>query len=529
MFRPFLRSVRTAASLVAGAALALAANAADFDVRAYGAKGDGKSIDTDAINRAIDAAAAAGGGRVVFSAGDYLSYTVRLKSHVTLQLDPGSTLIGAEPAKDGSAGYDAPEPNPFGKFQDFGHSHWRNSLIWGEGLTDIGITGSGRIYGRGLRRGDERRREDPAAKAPTGVAVAPDVLPLGIGNKAIALKNCRNVVLRDFTIQHGGHFGILATGTDNMTIDNLVMDTNRDGIDVDACRNVRISNCVINSPNDDGICLKSSYALGVIRACENITIINCQVSGYDEGTLLDGTRTRKKDHGERGATGRIKLGTESNGGFKNIAISNCTFDYCRGLAIEEVDGGALEDVVVDNLVMRDIVNAPIFIRLGDRARGPDKPPVSGLRRVTISNVVASNVAPEHGVLILGLRDYPLEDISLNNILIEYKGGGTAEQSRREVPELEKSYPDPKTFGTIPAYGMFIRHARGVRIDGIDLRYKTPEQRPAAALVNVHRVDLSRVRLQAPSSGPRFALKEVEALSSLRVDGLADVSTTAVDR
>jgi polygalacturonase len=339
-----------------------------FDVRAYGAKGDGVTLDTTAINSAIEAAAAAGGGTVHFPAGSYLSFSVRLKSNITLYLDSGATLEAARPPADLSAGYDAPEPTagPPGtdQYEDFGHAHWHNSLIWGENLENVAILGPGRIFGKGLSRGASNRFDltpeerasgvkidnalPPAAKeAIAAVKPGPfgypgkDTLPAGVGNKAIALKNCRNVIFRDFTIQHGGHFAILGTGVDNWTIDNLKIDTNRDGMDIDACQNVRVSNCSVNSPNDDAICPKSSYGLGYARATENVTITNCYVSGFDEGTLLDGTKKRRDAHiFGHGPTGRIKCGTESNGGFRNITISNCVFEYCRGLALESVSNTA---------------------------------------------------------------------------------------------------------------------------------------------------------------------------------------------
>ena len=158
-------------------------------------------------------------------------------------------------------------------YEDFGHRHWHNSLIWGENLHDISIIGSGMIWGKGLERSN--KGED-------------DKRP----NKSISLYLCRNVIIRDISMLHAGWFGILATGVDNLTIDNVKMDTNRDGMDIDCCQNVRISNCSINSPNDDGICLKSSYGLGFARATENVTITNCQVSGFDEGSFLDGTYKR---------------------------------------------------------------------------------------------------------------------------------------------------------------------------------------------------------------------------------------------
>ena len=506
------------------------------DVRHYGAVGDGQAIDSDAINRAIDAAAEAGGGLVLLPAGQYLSYTIRLRSHVTLQIGPGATLIAADPPPPGvPGGYDAPEPNPHNHYQDFGHSHFRNSLIVGENLESIAILGPGRIYGRGLSRGngplpaaplgsppppaidgllpdvlvaDGEFDFDPTPQpgyepGPFGHPLPRDVLPAGSANKAIALKSCRNVSLRDFTILHGGHFGILATEVDNLTIDNLLIDTNRDGIDIDACSNVRIVNCSVNSPWDDAICLKSSHALGRARLTENVTIANCLVSGYDEGTLLDGTRqrtwqTRGRPHG------RIKLGTESGGGFRNIAIANCIFENCRGIALEQVDGGILEDIVISNIAMRDVVNAPIFIRLGARLRSPDASGPGTVRRILIENISASNVSRDHGIIIAGLRGHPIEDVVLSNLQFHYQGGGTAEQAARVVPAMEKDYPDPYNFGTMPAWGLFARHVKNLRLRDVDLRLLAPDARPA-----LHLEDIDGLRVHATTAlpdGPHPAIR-----------------------
>src|SRR5579859_3628437 len=322
-----------------------------FNVRDFGAKGDGREVDTRAINQAIRAAAAAGGGTVFLPAGTYLCYSIHLMSHVRLQLASGTVLLAADPP-----GYDLAEDNkPWEEYQDFGHSHWHNSLIWGEGLENVSICGPGLIWGKGISRGEF---QGPITTLP------------GVANKAIALKNCHDVILRDFSILHGGHLGILTTGVDNLTIDNVKIDTNRAGIDMDCCRNVRVSNCSINAPWDDAICLKSSFALGHPRAAEMITISDCMVSGsFEEGTLLDGTFQRFAANADIDRNGRIKFGTESNGGFKNVTITNCIFDGCFGLAILRVDGAVIEDVSVSNITMRDTVASPIFIRLGSRMRG----------------------------------------------------------------------------------------------------------------------------------------------------------------
>ena len=495
--------------------------ASAFDVRKFGAKGDGKALDSPAINKAIDAAAAAGGGTVVFPAGTYRSFSIRLKSNVALYLDQGSTILAAHP-NDGDGKYDLPEPNPADQYQDFGHSHWHNSLIWGENLQNVSILGPGRIWGKGLvRSGNQSRtkeqndvldKQGPDPKSgPFGYPSARDAVESGWGNKSIALKLCRNVIIRDISILQGGHFGILATGVDNLTIDNVKIDTNRDGINVDSCKNVRISNATINSPFDDGICLKSSLGLGYARATENVTITNCQLSGYDVGTLLDGTYKRefRNANGTFSPTGRIKFGTESNGGFKNVTISNCVFDYSRGLALEAVDGALLEDVTISNITMRDISNSPIFLRLGSRNRGPKETTQTGaMRRVLISNVVVYNADPKYSSIISGIPGYLIEDVRLHNIRVYAKGGGTKEQAALEPPEREVIYPEPSMFGELPSYGFFIRHIKGLQMRDVEVSYLSPDLRPAFVLNNVSGAEFINVKAQREADVPAFVLKNV---------------------
>ena len=505
---------------------ALHLQAAVFDVTAFGAKGDGKTPNRDAIHRAIETAAAAGGGTVYFPAGTYVTGSIQLRSNITLQFEPGATL---EASADKTA-YDQAEANQWTQFQDFGHSHWHNSLIWGEALENISIIGPGLISGKALGRGDAR----------------------GIGDKAIALKLCHNVTLRDFSILNGGHFGILATGVDNLTIDNLKIDTNRDGIDVDGSRNVRISNSSVNSPNDDAIVLKADFSLGLARPVENVTIVNCLVSGYDIGSLLDGTFKRGvvKAPDRDGPTGRIKIGTETNGDFKNITISNVVFDRSRGLALESVDGAHIEDVAISNITMRDVSNAPIFIRLGSRMRAPEGTAIGSIRRVTISNVVVSGADPRYGSIITGIPGHDIEDVKLSGIRILYRGGLTLDDVAKQpadkvntfffrggvpprepyaTPEREKEYPEPSMFGMIPAYGFFIRHAKGIHMSDVNIGTMTEDRRPAFVLEDVKGIEFSHVQAQKAPSIPTFVLMNVEDLSMDHCAPVADTQAAKITR
>jgi polygalacturonase len=497
---------------------ATATNIAVFNVRTFGAVGDGKAIDTPAVNRAIEAAAAAGGGTVWFPTGTYACYSIHLKSNVALHLEQGATILAADTPLEGTTtgGYDAAEPNEAAHdYQDFGHTHWHNSLLWGEDLHDIAITGRGMIWGKGLSRGSGR--ETPKAESP------------GVGNKAIALKNCRNVLLRDFAILKGGHFGVLATGVDNFTIDNLTIDTNRDGIDIDCCRNVRVSNVTVNSPWDDAICPKSSFGLGYARATENVTITNCYVTGiYELGTLLDGTFKKFAPDFRVPRTGRIKFGTESNGGFKNITVSNCIFEGCNGIALEAVDGALLEDVTFTGITMRDISAAPIFMRLGSRMRGPQGVPIGGLRRVTLSNIVSYNSASKLCAILCGIPGHLIEDIKIHDIYLHHQGGGTKDMAAIQPPEFENKYPEPTMFGPmLPAHGFFVRHAKNLEFSNVEIAYANPDERPAFVMEDVQGGDFFRVK--TPAGKPVFSLKNVSDFRTLACRGVKDSQIDRIDQ
>ncbi|MGA9779802.1 MAG: glycoside hydrolase family 28 protein [Verrucomicrobiia bacterium] len=468
-----------------------------FNVRSFGAVGDGTNLDSPAINRAIQAASAVSGGTVFVPAGTYLCGSIHLTNNIHLYLDAGAVILGAPQAMNA---YDPTEPWQGQAYQDGGHTYFHNSLIWGENLTNVSITGNGMINGGGLVRDDKLlddmcgfSRWSPTNRTPH---LETDFPPARLGNKAIALKLCRNVLIRDITIFHGGHFAILVTGCDNLTVDNVTMDTDRDGIDIDCCRNTMVSNCRINSPRDDGLCPKSTFALGRNVLTENLTIVNCQVSGFAEGTLLDGTMKPT-----RGGTGRIKFGTEANGGFRNVTIANCTFRDCHGLALEEVDGGIMENISINNITMMDVIACPIYLTTGERNRGPDVTTPSRMRNIFISNVFATGLDPMSGIQLNGIPKQPLENVHLENIHLIFKGGGSKADAVRLPRELGTDYPEPSRLGVMPAYGLYARHVRGLELANVSVDFEQLDLRPPLVCLDVDGLEIDNFRAQVMRGVP----------------------------
>jgi hypothetical protein len=490
-----------------------------FNVAQFGAVGDGKTLDSPAINRAILSASQAGGGTVFIPAGTYLSGSIRLTNNLHLYLDAGAVILGAPQEMNA---YDPTEPWEGMAYQDGGHTYFHNSLIWGENLTNISITGPGMIRGGGLVRGDRLldRMCGFSDWSPTNHARRPETTngPVRLGNKAIALKLCRNVLMRDFTIFHGGHFAVLATGCEGMTVDNVTMDTDRDGIDIDCCRNTTVSNCRINSPNDDGLCPKSSFALGRNVITENLTIINCQVSGFEEGTLLDGTLKPRR------GTGRIKFGTEANGGFRNVTVANCTFRGCHGLALEEVDGGIMENITINNITMMDVVGYPIYITSGDRNRGPAVTAPGRVRNILISNVIATGIEPMSGIQITGTPGRPIEGVRLDNIRLEFNGGGSREYAARVPPELGTGYPEPGRIGVMPAYAVFARHVRDLELANIHASFVKDDLRPAMVCMDADGLEIDNFKAQLAPGVPAARFNDVRGITIRNSPQLQGIST-----
>ena len=474
---------KVALLLVAVLSTLVAGASGVYNVRHFGAKGDGKSLDSPAINAAIEAAVKDGGGQVLLPAGTYLCGSIRLKSNIDLHLAAGCTILAADPKDfpkdksaslggDGGGLYDESESfGGFPEYQDGGHTYFHNSLIWAEGQTNVSITGHGKIDGKGLTKKDTEHAGNVQGGS------------IGTGDKAIALKLCRQVTIRDITIYRGGHFAIIMTGCDLSTIDNVTIDTNRDGFDIDCCKYMTVTNCRINTPSDDALVLKSSYALKKPVLCEHIAISNCNITGFKCGTRLDGTYVPEP---VGWVCGRFKLGTESNGGYRNIALTNCTFMYSSGLAFEEVDQGVMENVVVSNITMSHVHHYPIYITTGCRNRGPKEVTrPSSARDIQISNVVADDCDSLCSIIVTGLPEEPVRNIWLQNIRLQFQGGGAKELANKNYREQGTNYPEPKFAGQTPAYGLYACHAEGLHVSDVTFSYTRSEYRPAVVLDDVH--------------------------------------------
>jgi hypothetical protein len=491
---------------------AFASKAADpplYNVKKFGALADGNHLDTKAINQTIKAAAQAGGGIVCFPEGFYLSYTIQLASNVWLYLD-SKAIIKAAPSPTTpteTGGYRPAEAaRPWQRYQDFGHNHWRDSLIWGDGVENVVVFGKGLIWGAGLVNGSREPGKPPAAQP-------------GVGEKAIALHSCANVTLLDFSILDGGHFGVLATGVKNLTIDGLKIDTNRDGINVDCGRYIRIAGCHISSRNDDGICIKSSDALGERIPAADVDVENCVLYGdLAPGALVDGSFRKRPPEflfNVTHHTGRIKLGTESYGGFKRIRISGCRLYGCRGLALITTDGGPLEDIRVSN-IGGDIYNAPVFVFVGARDSGPPGIRPGRADNIRIHDIELCQNTTAWPMIVAGLSDDRVGNVTLSNVTCRIAGGGKIQ--RTNPPEARRAYPDPECFGpNLPASGLFARHIGNLVLRDFRLISELPDLRPALWLDDIGSADIAVREVCGIVSNP---VVRQERVTSLKLSGIA---------
>ena len=441
--------------------------------------------DTAAIQAAIDSAPP--GGTVFFPRGEYLSGTLRLRSRLTLELAAGATLVGSPDDAD----YDSYEHLGYKSFADHETTDFSFALLQGRALQHIAILGPGRIDGNRRARG---------------------------GPKPIALKQCRDVTIRDLTVENAPNYNISLLGCDRVDIRRVsIKNGYADGIDPDCCRNVRIAGCRVES-RDDAIVLKASLALGVRQSTENVVVTDCDLVNVRNG---------------------LKIGTESSGDFRNIVFRQCTlsgraemrpplpFDVLSmpsaGVSIENVDGGRLEQVVVTGITMKN-VRAPIFVRLGERGWGQATPAAGTLSHVRISSVVATGA--EWTSSIMGVPRRDVSDIVLSDVRISGKGGGDIGLVSRPVAERARDYPDAAYFRDLPAYGLYCRHVRGLRFERSVLTVTGADARPALVLDDVRAATVRSLAATAPSSGaPVVWLHSTQdcALAAIRAPGAATLA------
>ena len=425
-----------------------AAQAKVFNIRSYGAVGDGVRVETEAVQRTIDSCHAAGGGIVRIPPGDFQIGTIWLRSNITLSLDYGARLLGSTEIAD---------------YKTEGLSNPREGgphcLIYAENASHITIEGLGVIDGRGTPEFFPRIRSRGKE-----TSTRP---------RLMRMVNCDQLTFSGVTYKRPAFWGLYLVDCRNIHFNAVTVrfrnnGYNNDGLDLDGCENVLIENCDIDS-GDDAICLKSTK-----NPCRNIVVRGCRVSSN---------------------TAPLKFGTSSRGGFIDVSVTNCYFynSPMGAIKLELVDGGRLENVDISRIVMENVGN-PIFIRLGNRGRTytkrtgqkdnadaePEGAPVGTLRNVRIRDLVAEVTGDDKSrsgpIMITGIPGHCVEDVVLENIKISYPGGGTKEDAERVVPEDVTRYPEQFFFGVLPAWGAYIRHARNIEFVDVELKTRMTDAR-----------------------------------------------------
>lgn len=447
--------------------LAFAQHADVFNVKDFGAVGDGVTLETKSIQQAIDKCAGSG-GCVYFPAGKYLTGSLELKSNVGIYIQKGATILGSTKLGD----YFPRVPH----LKSYNDHFLKYSLFYAEKAENISIRGDGTIDGQG-----------------SYFKVKTKVKPDRYLNRPFIIRfvSCKNAKVEDLTLQNSAMWMQQYLACEELTIRGIKVfnhaNQNNDMMDIDGCKNVIISDC-LGDTDDDGITLKSTSP----AVTENVAITNCIISSHCNA---------------------IKLGTESTGGFKNIVISNiivkpsenktCIFGLPAGIcgiALTNVDGGILDGVTISNIRI-DGAEVPIFLRLGNRARKYAEdvpvPKVGTFKNVSINNAIVTN-AGTTGCSITGIPGYNIENVSLNNISITLKGKGTIEESNKVIPELEENYPESTMWGSLPSYGFFIRHAKNILLQNIELKYINKELRPAIFCDDVAELNINLLRAECDS-------------------------------
>ena len=456
-----------------------------FDVRDYGAVADGVTLNTKAVQAAIDACAEAGGGTVTFPKGEYVLSTVFMKSNVTIEIPEGTKILGSLNFYDFAPEEDINYP----LYQDVSHSHFNCSLFVGRLVDNIAFVGGGTIDMRSVWDEDNVRNI------------------VNRGPRCIALVGCHNVTVANLGIYNVTDLAVYFTDCEEVDVYGLKMRVYIDGVSPDNSKNVRIHDCEIEA-GDDAIVFKSSYNLNKVDVCRNIHVWDCVL---------------------RSRCSSIKFGTETNGGFENILIENIKITDTRitGIAIESVDGAIIDGITIRNIDMEN-VNAPLFIHLGTRMRGPAGREIGRIRNVTIENVTARGPYHEYEIIetyyrtykmqdhiqypwvflgkmqpenplsliprpdfdevklnryvdwqmtsnVCGLPGIPLENITLRNFDFSLDGG--CQSFNPDVPDAHGGYPEVNVYGNIlPAKGIFFRHVDGLTVENIKVSTERPDIR-----------------------------------------------------
>jgi polygalacturonase len=466
-----------------------------FDITTFGAVGDGATNNTAAIQKAIDSAAASGGGQVMVPKGKFVTGVITLRSGVELFVSPTAELLGST------------------KRSDYGTVR-ASALIVAENQHNISITGGGTIDGRGRevvadvdRMLKEGTLQDPQWQT---------VNPWGQKRSAefnrphlLTFKNCDQVTIKDVLFKDAACWVQTYSECSNLIIKNIRVKStayyNNDGIDIADCRNVKVTGCNVDA-DDDGICLKSHNPN---TFCDSIEISDCII---------------------RSSASALKFGTASHGGFKHITVKNLSISntFRSAIALESVDGGILDDVTIENIKVKNTGNA-IFIRLGHRNT---KAPIGKVRNIKISNVMVEVpagkpdkgyemegpvVTTPHNVFpasITGLPGNPVENVTLENIMITYEGGADkkvahfALDSLQNVPEKSGDYPEFSMFGELPCWGLYVRHATGISLKNVMLAYKKGDFRPAVIFDDVQKLQVQSLKVTKAQSAPVIVLKDV---------------------